>query len=230
MNTRVPRTVFCAGLAAAAVAGCFSSSDDGRPAETAVDAGALSDAVGHVDGTSSSDGGSGDGSARRGDAGLDAAPNTDGGCTGGGESGTFTCTGSLAVARDAPGGAVLPNGNVLVAGGWNSASQTLLSAEVYDPVSGAFTATGTMGSAHLWAGWTAPWPVLPSGEVLAAGGLDASGALLATAELYDPAAGTFSPTGALGTAVIAFDLVSLQNGSVLLIGGYSSVTGAPPTP
>jgi hypothetical protein len=119
---------------------------------------------------------------------------------------------------------------VLVAGGWNSASQTVTSAEVYDPVAGTFAATGPMASAHLWAGWTAPWPVLSSGKVLAAGGLDASGALLASAELFDPTAGTFSPTGPLGTAVIAFDPVTLQDGSVLFLGGYSSVTGAPPTP
>lgn len=129
------------------------------------------------------------------------------------------------MARSAPGGAVLANGQVLVAGGWNN--QTLTSsAELYDPASGTFTLTGSMDSGHYLAGWGSPWPVLANGKALVAGGLDASGALLASAQLYDPTAGTFSSTGPLGTAVVAYDPVTLQGGGALFIGGYSSVTVA----
>jgi len=127
------------------------------------------------------------------------------------------------------GASVLPNGQVLVAGGWNATNQTLTSAEIYDPTAGTFSPTGSMTDAHLWAGWTAPWPVV-NGSVLAAGGLASTGALLGSAETYSPTTGRFSPTGPLGTPVIAFDLVTLQAGAVLFIGGYSTVVVAPPTP
>jgi hypothetical protein len=39
--------------------------------------------------------------------------------------------------------------------------------------------------------------LLPNGKVLVAGGVDAGGNVVATAELYDPVAGTWSATGSL---------------------------------
>jgi hypothetical protein len=234
MNARIHRAVLgaglCMGVGAAAGAGCFSSSGDdtGSPAEMGMGAGdaAPADATVGPEG-----GGAGGNDGAAGDAGngaTDASP--DGGCGGGGP-GTFSCTGSLAAARIAPGGALLANGKVLIAGGWNAASGTLSTAEIYDPATETFTATGGMARGHLWAGWTMPWPVLPGGQVLVAGGLDATGALLTYAELYDPTTGMFGSTGPLGTAVISFDPVTLPGGGgVLFIGGYSAVTGALPTP
>jgi hypothetical protein len=233
--SRLPRwpPLLVAAVAAVAVnvAGCFGGSGATSGAKAGPDAstGDASDAEAEG-GVGLGDGSAGDGASAGGDGGGDGATGADGGCPGGGGSGTFTCTGSLAEARIAPGGAVLSDGRVLVAGGWNATSKTLASAEIYDPTAGTFSATGAMGSEHLWAGWTAPWPVLASGKVLVAGGLAASGALLASAELYDPMAGTFAATGPLGTAVVAFDFVTLQDGSVLVAGGYSSVIVAPPTP
>ncbi len=235
---RLGRTLTGLVLASAAGAGCFSSSDDNTPAEGPIDAAPPSsdggepadatvdgpsldatsgtEASAHVDAAMSSDGGSESGS--------------DGGCGGDGGPSTFSCTGSLNTARAAPGGAALANGKVLVAGGWNNTSMTLVSAEVFDESTGTFTTTGPMGGAHLWAGWASPWPVLDNGQVLTAGGLDSSGALLASAEVYDPVGGMFAATDGLGTAVVAFNAVKLQDGSVLFIGGYSAVTGAPPAP
>ena len=232
-------TLFSAGLAAVAGAGCFSSdtvtpagpvdgSADETPdgdlldATTGADA-AASDATMGFDAPTGADGSPGT------DAGPVADASTDGGCGGGGP-GTFSCTGNLVTARDAPGGVGLANGKVLVAGGWNNTDKTLASAEIYDPASGTFAATGSMAGEHLWSGWAGPWPLLASGKVLAAGGLAASGALLGTAELYDPATGMFSGTGGLGTPVVSFAEVKLQDGSALLVGGYSTVTVAPPMP
>jgi len=222
-----------ASMGVAGLVGCFGSSSSASPpggqdaSSTPVAADSGGDAMtAEAGATGASD------SSTIVDAGGDGATSTtggDSGCAGDGGPGTFTCTGSLATPRIAPGAAVLSTGSVLVAGGWNATSQTVTSAEVYDPTTGSFAATGGMTDAHLWAGWTAPWPVLSSGKVLVGGGLAASGALLASVELYDPSAGTFSLTGPLGTPVLAFDLVSL-GGSVLFIGGYSAVTGAPPTP
>src|SRR5205814_5714673 len=104
------------------------------------------------------------------------------------ESGTCTAIGSLGTARDLHTATVLPNGQVLVAGGYDG-TNSLASAEVYDPIAGTWTKTGSLGIARK--GHTAT--VLPNGKVLVAGGYDGSTSL-ATAELYDPATGTWSAT------------------------------------
>jgi hypothetical protein len=60
--------------------------------------------------------------------------------------------------------------------------------------------------------------------VLVAGGLDATGALTAGAELYDPVSGTFSATGPLGLGAISMAPVLLANGDPLFIGGWNEVS------
>ena len=60
---------------------------------------------------------------------------------------------------------MLPNGKVLVAGGYNNGT-FLASAELYDPASGTWTATGSLVTAR-YAGTAT---LLPDGEVLVAGG------------------------------------------------------------
>jgi hypothetical protein len=64
--------------------------------------------------------------------------------------------------------------------------------------------------------------VLPNGKVLLAGGITAASGqvpYLATAELYDPFTGKFSPTGNLTTARGYPTAVLLNNGKVLVVGG-----------
>ena len=55
---------------------------------------------------------------------------------------TWTATGSMTTARNGHTATLLPSGNVLVAGGFNPASGTLASAELYDPATGTWSATG----------------------------------------------------------------------------------------
>jgi hypothetical protein len=85
---------------------------------------------------------------------------------------------------------------VLVTGGFDNANNTLASAELYDPVTGTSSATGSMNSPRVFHAAA----LLNNGKVLILGGQDSSGNALTSAELYDPAAGTFSTTGSLNFA------------------------------
>jgi hypothetical protein len=81
---------------------------------------------------------------------------------------TFSNTGSLNTARANHTATLLPNGKVLVAGGWNDGA--LSSAELYDPVSGTWSATGRITTARELHTATLP----PNGKVLVAGGITSS--------------------------------------------------------
>ena len=60
--------------------------------------------------------------------------------------------------------------------------------------------------------------LLPSGKVLVAGGY-ANGGYLSSAELYDPATGSWSSTGSLGTARSDHTATLLPSGKVLVAAG-----------
>jgi hypothetical protein len=135
-------------------------------------------------------------------------------------SGTWTGTGSLATAREVHTATLLPNGKVLVAGGYNGGS--LASAELYDPGSGTWTATGSLGNARF--GHTAT--LLPNGQVLVVGGINSSSGTLANEELYDPASGTWTGTGSLAAARNVHTATLLSNGQVLVAGGIGNNGGS----
>jgi hypothetical protein len=134
-------------------------------------------------------------------------------------SGTFTVTGSMTAARELQSAILLNNGTVLIAGGYNS-SGFLSSAELYNPASGTFTATGSMSTPRRFAATT----LLQNGTVLVAGGAGATDPLvaLASAELYDPVAGTFTPTGDMNVARRLTTGTLLNNGMVLIAGGANT--------
>jgi hypothetical protein len=115
---------------------------------------------------------------------------------------------------------LLPNGKVLVAAGINSNSygaDILASAELYDPASGTWTATGSLATARDLPTAT----LLFDGKVLAAAGISDSG-FIASAELYDPASGTWTATGSLATARDTHTATLLLDGKVLVAAGTNS--------
>jgi hypothetical protein len=120
---------------------------------------------------------------------------------------------------------LLPNGKVLVAGGASSQGQTnLKSAELYDPAAGTWAATGNMITARDFHTAT----LLPNGKVLVVGGDRRFGPHepLASAELYDPASGTWAATGSLITARAHHTATLLPDGRVLAAGGEDDFSSA----
>jgi len=131
-------------------------------------------------------------------------------------------TGSLNVARYGHTATLLQDGRVLVVGGYGYASARLDSAELYDPVAGTWSLTGNMHFPRV--NHTAT--LLPDGRVLVAGGDTSSNppnfGLTDTAEIYDPATGVWSMTGSMSTGRAWVAATRLQDGRVLIAGGWGS--------
>lgn len=134
-------------------------------------------------------------------------------------AGTFTATtGAMTTSRGGPGAAPLPDGRVLIVGGYvNSGPGTLSSAEIFDPETGTFTATGASMVTPRWYPVAVP---LPDGRVLVAGGFNDNSGYLSSAEIYDPVLDTFTPAGSsLNTGRSGAAGAALPDGTVLIAGG-----------
>jgi len=120
---------------------------------------------------------------------------------------TWRTVGNMTVAqRSSCTATLLPNGKVLIAGGYGGGGTV----ELYDPSTGTFVPAGGMqfNRRHHTA------TLLPNGKVLIAGGNNSS-----LAELYDPATGILSPTGSMTTGRQDHTATLLPNGKVLIVGG-----------
>jgi hypothetical protein len=142
-------------------------------------------------------------------------------------------TGSLNVARSCGSTATLLNdGTVLIAGGSGNTT-----AELYYPSSGTFSLytppsplypqnpnglpIGPMTAVR----YNATATLLQNGTVLIAGGDIGDNAGLTSAEIYNPATGTFTATGSMSTRRTTQTATLLPNGTVLIAGGQDNYSG-----
>ncbi len=134
---------------------------------------------------------------------------------------TFAPTGSMITPRYGHSATLLADGRVLIAGGSQNtnAGAFVFTAEIYDPSTGAFTATGDLtsigGEVYALPGDVAT--LLPDGRVFVAAANNA--------QIYDPNSGTFTPTGPYASPSLSYGttVTLLTNGNVLVTG----VTGCP---
>jgi N-acetylneuraminic acid mutarotase len=135
-------------------------------------------------------------------------------------SNTWSSAPSMAAARDQHAATLLPNGQVLVAGGQGSTLQfePLSSAEIYDPVANTWASAGNMALARVQPASV----LLPNGKVLVIGGSATSAGIsgpgVMSAEIYDPGTNIWSAAGNMAIASTGSAAVLLKNGTVLACG------------
>jgi hypothetical protein len=131
-------------------------------------------------------------------------------------NGQWKVTGSLNTANSAP-LTLLQNGQVLITGA---------DAELYNPSTRNWTVTGSLSTGR----YNYTQTLLRNGKVLVAGGNDRNCNTppcdLSSAELYDPSAGTWSPTGSMTTRRWGHTATLLANGLVLVAGGFDAGANA----
>ena len=115
---------------------------------------------------------------------------------------------------------LLGDGRVLLVGGGDDGNEggSLASVELYDPATRTFVATTSLGHGRRRHAAT----LLPSGEVLITGGVDASGAAVAEVERFTPAE---AASGSTFTTVGKLHIPRWDHGSSLLADGTVWVAG-----
>jgi hypothetical protein len=107
---------------------------------------------------------------------------------------------------------LLPNGKVLITGGY--AGKALSTAELFDPATNSFSSAGVTFSGPITAA-----TLLADGKVLITG--ETNDLPAPAAELYDPVTGNFSLTGAPVVLRFGHTATLLPDGTVLVAGGFT---------
>ena len=125
----------------------------------------------------------------------------------------------MSTARADAAAIALRDGRVLICGGTSNGQigGVVSSAEIFDPATQTLMPTGNMNSPRM--GHTIT--MLNDGRVLVTGGQRNVGyrTSLASAEIYDPSAGTFTPTASMSKPREGHTATLLRDGRVLIAGG-----------
>ena len=132
----------------------------------------------------------------------------------------WSVTGAMTRPRTYFGAVMIAGGRILAMGGCtalnaNGCASATATAEIYNPATGKWAATGSMTVARN----TFTATVLPNGKVLVAGGSTAAGDSLSSSELYNPTTGTWAATGRMNVARSDHTATLLATGKVLAAGG-----------
>jgi len=136
----------------------------------------------------------------------------------------FALAGRMVTARSGHVATLLNDGKVLLAGGVGTGWTFSADAELFDPQTNTFMATGGMATARE--SHTAT--LLKDGKVLITGGHKGRRAditIYTSAEIYNPASGTFTAAGNLIVKRHKHDAVLLADGRVLVVGGSDERDG-----
>lgn len=136
----------------------------------------------------------------------------------------FTATtGSMSVPRVTHAAVVLEDGKVLVTGGTDGTT-VFDTAEIWDPVTNTFTTIAAkMSSRRRYHSATLLTSGPNKGRVLIAGGIDAANKPVG-ADLYDPIARTFTPTGMMVQMRAGHGASLLPDGRVFVMGGLGDLS------
>ncbi len=147
---------------------------------------------------------------------------------------TWQPTGPLLAGVENPTLTLLPSGQALLAGGARAGGSssaethsTTTLAELYDPAQGRWSQTGSMATARILHTATLLGSGVDAGglagDVLVTGGEDSPNRSVASAELYDPSTGLWSPTGSMAAERAGHTATLLPSGEVLVVGGNFGV-------
>lgn len=143
------------------------------------------------------------------------------------KSNSWSMAGTLAAPRFGHTATLLKGGRVLLAAGYrfDGVSYTTTDkAELYDPATNAWSATGSFEEPRVYASAA----LLANGKVLLAGGVVGVSRFgvskTASVTLFDPAQGTWSAAKEMGTARTGHALTPLNDGRVLVTGGGAMFT------
>jgi serine/threonine-protein kinase len=128
---------------------------------------------------------------------------------------TWQSAGELSAPRAAASAALLPNGHVLVTGGWSDGREYgLATTDEYTPGSG-WARGSDMPTPHA----QSRLAVLKDGRLLAVGGVDGAGMATAETDLYDPSSRVWQRSGNLLQPLYWSSVAVLSDGRVLAVGG-----------
>ncbi len=125
---------------------------------------------------------------------------------------------SQSIARHSHSVTLLPDGNLLIVGGVNSAGNAINSVELFIATAARYE---TRSSTNFTTRSSHTATLLLDGTVLVAGGTNA-GAALGTAFIYNPRTNTWSNSIAMTAARHSHTAVLLKNGRVLMAGGVNN--------